>query len=588
MTYRVKDMPACKGCPFYQTGEQGFVPDEINTGAKLAIIAQNPGELEELDGRPLIGRSGQMVIASLGTYGIKREDASWLNVLKCRWQNENILPREENILRGAVDHCTGAYLRQNLARIRPNLYVPMGDLALHWLTGRENIGHWRGSVFIADSGPIRGSKVLPTIHPAAIFRQPAWRSASKSDFSRIARELPKRELVVTYSDVFHLGVSAEEFINTIAALKGPVVLDIETKSTRPKSERKPIEETLAVIGIGWGKDVAANYVCDAALDEVLRAIESADVDWIAGGAFDFTVLTHYGVKFKWERCHDLILLHSRFDIELPHSIEFIASMWTDRAYWKHLTDTDLLLYNALDCAAEWEAWYRLAAFCKARAPLVWKVYMEDRPLIEVQVALHLAGMPTERGRIQAEKRWYEKERETAEKALLAAFGSTQGSATAVPVCATHKRYTGKSPLKARKGEAEVCSTCAAVRRSYIDSQPLNLRSRPQMIRKLRESGIRVPLTREGKTSLAKGVVSKLLKKYNDPRLAQLLNYWSKSTAVSRYFKEAWISPATGRIHSVYSMHSAKHRWSCQKPNMQQTKRPEKVLESLGDIVETAE
>ena len=88
----------------------------------------------------------------------------------------------------------------------------------------------------------------------------------------------------------------------------------------------------------------------------------------------------------------------------------------------------------------------------------------------------------------------------------------------------------------------------------------------------------------GEKSLAKGKVSDLYKKYGDPRLLALLEFWTVNDVVTRYFNEAWITKSTGRIHPTYSMHAAMHRWSCVKPNMQQQRKPEKeVIEmEVGD------
>ena len=51
---------ACKGCPLYGDG-QGFVPDDLVPGARVAVIAQNPGSDEEQQGTPMVGKTGQML-----------------------------------------------------------------------------------------------------------------------------------------------------------------------------------------------------------------------------------------------------------------------------------------------------------------------------------------------------------------------------------------------------------------------------------------------------------------------------------------------------------------------------------------------
>ena len=81
----------------------------------------------------------------------------------------------------------------------------------------------------------------------------------------------------------------------------------------------------------------------------------------------------------------------------------------------------------------------------------------------------------------------------------------------------------------------------------------------------------------GKDSLDKAAIEKLAVKYEDPRMIKLLEFKSRNTVVTRYFREAKTSRDTGRVHGVFSMHSVKHRWHCTDPNQQQVKRPEYLV-----------
>lgn len=577
----------CKGCPFYDDG-MGFVPDELSPKAKVALIAQNPGETEEGMARPLIGRTGQLVMNDLGKYGFQREDVSFLNVIKCRWRKPgekvkcNILP-ENGETHAAAKHCIEKYLIPNLKTIQPNITALLGDLALYYGAGWNEVGSWRGSVFIATGGECKGRKVLPMIHPAALWRDLSWRTAYKLDFTRLAREAKQAEPCIVYADNFRLGVSAAEFIETLGGLKDKwVSLDIET------SRHKPIEAKLHTIGIGWSKTDAMNYLygldpeCDKA---VIDALSDFKGKFITATPFDYIVLQKLGVKFDWENCHDLTLFHSRFDIELPHGVDFVCSMLTNRPYWKWMNSVEPLQYNALDCVGEWEAFDALKTHCQRNDPLVWKVYDEDRRCLPVEVDLHLNGFPTDKKLIDEEREWYEERRDAIQEELLEAFKPKEA-----PVkpdsCETHKRYSGKSPLKLRKGETALCSQCVAIAQWYKDSQPIKLRSRQKLMIILKKDGMKMLKDREtGKESLAKGKVADLYKQYGDPRLLQLLEFWEMDTVTSRYFKEAWITKTTGRIHPTYSMHSAMHRWHCLKPNMQQMRKPEKQVIEIEEVTD---
>lgn len=260
------------------------MPDEVNASAPLTIIAQNPGQNEEEQGRPLAGWSGQTVEMSLGKYGIKRSDCTLANVLKCRWQHKDALPGGK-LLSQAVEHCTRAYLFPMLKTVKSNLTVLMGDLALNRLTGKVGIESWRGSVFMQDLGPLQGRKCLPTIHPSFLLKDPTLRSASKSDFARIAREWRTATPTIIYKDNFRVGVTAEEFCATLKALDGQrIVIDVET------NKAKPITAKLKCIGIAWSKVDAMNYFMNEVTDErVFEAITCHSGDWITATPFDHGV-----------------------------------------------------------------------------------------------------------------------------------------------------------------------------------------------------------------------------------------------------------------------------------------------------------
>jgi uracil-DNA glycosylase family 4 len=568
---------ACKGCPFFDDGE-GFVPDEIYPGARLTFIAQNPGETEETLKRPMIGRTGQLIMGDIGRYGFDRKDCSWMNVIKCRCRDEtgkkgNKLPVDARTDK-AADWC----IREHMKVPESNVYALLGDVALQYMTGITGIDSWRGSVWVQAQGLLAGKKVMALIHPAAIFRDLSWRAAHKQDFARLAREAHTLSPSVQYNDLFYTGVSADEFINFISSSKGVLALDVET------SYAKPIDATLKVIGVASSREVAANYTYrrdDGDDRRVCDALSAYNGQYVTATPFDYIVLKKEGVTFQWENCHDLTLLHSRFDIELPHTLEYIASMFTNRPFWKWMAPTDLLRYNCLDCVGEYESFERLAEYCRFKDPQVWNVYERDRLLIPVVVDLHLNGFPTSLELIKEEREWYAKRLKEKREELMEVFKPKVMDKPAP--CEKHPRYTGKTPVKMRKGEEVLCHVCQGIADWCYGSRPVNLNSRKQLMEILKGEGMEMLKDRETKKeSLAKGKVADLFKKYSDPKLLKLLSFWEDATVISRYFKDAWVSKRTGRIHPQYAMHAAKHRWSCSKPNCQQLKKPEREVIDVPD------
>src|SRR3990167_6890881 len=83
---KVRDVPACQGCSMYQTGAQPFVPDEIVDGSEVFVLGQNPGVDECREGRPFVGKTGQVMMQRyFPEAGLERGgNVSLGNVLRCR------------------------------------------------------------------------------------------------------------------------------------------------------------------------------------------------------------------------------------------------------------------------------------------------------------------------------------------------------------------------------------------------------------------------------------------------------------------------------------------------------------------------
>lgn len=142
---------ACLDCPFYGDGA-GFVPDEVPVGARIVFIAQNPGESEEQQGRPLIGVTGQMFRGRFVGKHLPEVPVAYANIIKCRWQqsgrrSNNLPPLGSTLWRSAVTQCSG-YLKATLEACPDAIVVPMGEHAALAVTGlkAKAMLHLRGTM----------------------------------------------------------------------------------------------------------------------------------------------------------------------------------------------------------------------------------------------------------------------------------------------------------------------------------------------------------------------------------------------------------------------------------------------------------
>ncbi len=162
----------CKRCPLHQ-GRNNIVFGEGNPDAKLMFIGEGPGEEEDLQGRPFVGRAGEVLTSLIKNLGLKREEVYIANVVKCR-PPMNRAPKPEEQKACLV------FLRKQIEIIKPQVIVTLGDVATKaLLQTRSGITSVRGRVF-----EYKGIKVVPTFHPAYLLRNPSRKRLTWNDVQK--------------------------------------------------------------------------------------------------------------------------------------------------------------------------------------------------------------------------------------------------------------------------------------------------------------------------------------------------------------------------------------------------------------------
>ena len=176
---------SCRACTLCERRKQ-TVFGVGHSQAQWMLIGEAPGEQEDLQGEPFVGKAGQLLDNMLRAVGLTRSEAPAheqvyiANVLKCRPpQNRNPEPQE-------VAQCEPYLLRQ-IALVQPKLILAMGRFAVQSLlkTG-EPIGRLRGKVH-----EVQGVPVVVTYHPAYLLRNPLDKARSWEDLC-LAREVMAR------------------------------------------------------------------------------------------------------------------------------------------------------------------------------------------------------------------------------------------------------------------------------------------------------------------------------------------------------------------------------------------------------------
>ncbi len=153
----------CFACPLGSLGRKNVVFGEGNPDTQLLFIGEAPGQDEDIQKKPFVGRSGKLLTKVFEILGIIRSDVYITNIVKCRPpQNRKPLPLEATT-------CKQLLLNRQIEIIQPVVICTLGAAALQGLLNDYSlqISKLRGS-------PISFGNyiIVPTYHPAYILRNP--------------------------------------------------------------------------------------------------------------------------------------------------------------------------------------------------------------------------------------------------------------------------------------------------------------------------------------------------------------------------------------------------------------------------------
>jgi len=168
-----KRVARCKRCPLHKTRTNVvFGTGSRKTG--LVFIGEAPGRDEDLQGKPFVGRAGQLLTRIIEAVKFDREDVYITNVIKCRPEgNRDPLPEE-------VDLCS-IHLAEQLEILKPKVICALGRFAAQAMSGLNlTMASYRGENLF-----YRGTRVVATYHPAACLRNPSLKRAVWEDVQKL-------------------------------------------------------------------------------------------------------------------------------------------------------------------------------------------------------------------------------------------------------------------------------------------------------------------------------------------------------------------------------------------------------------------
>jgi DNA polymerase len=158
----------CEGCPLYRNATQ-TVFGAGKASSRVMFVGEQPGDAEDLAGKPFVGPAGRVLNEALAAAGIERKSAYVTNAVKhFKWE-----PRGKRRLHkkpsGREIAACRPWLEEEVEVVEPEVLVCLGATAAQAILGRSfRVSKDRGKVFASDLCP----RTVATVHPSSILRQP--------------------------------------------------------------------------------------------------------------------------------------------------------------------------------------------------------------------------------------------------------------------------------------------------------------------------------------------------------------------------------------------------------------------------------
>jgi uracil-DNA glycosylase family 4 len=348
---------SCSLCPLQ---ERRRVWGQGPSNPLFAVIGEAPGSDEDYQGKPFVGAAGSMITQMLSAAGVVRSEVWFTNPICCRPPKNDIHSHEAETARS----CCEVGFREELKFLleRTDVLVPVGNTALLALGIEPKITERRGYVHLKSPR----TKIIPTFHPSYILR------GQYKEKPTVICDLAKAKRISTDgwikpTERFNTHPTLKQVEEFAARVQSWLAVDIETTSLDPTTGHIVVvglalsaTEAISIPFIKQGGLPYWNKVQEQKVRKILQRLFREHRLLFQNALFDVRWLQHAGFSIP-ERVDDLLLLHHSVHPELPHSLRYIASVYTDVPYWKgvlhdrvgritEMPDEELRTYNLRDAA----------------------------------------------------------------------------------------------------------------------------------------------------------------------------------------------------------------------------------------------
>ena len=414
---------ACLGCPWYGDG-RGYIEDDHSSGVLfLGGIPDSQEIALEKIGSGQAGKDLETNFLPLANL-TRGENCGLAHVVKCQGIEGGTSTQHE-----AIRHCTGAY---PLSTTAVSLIVAQGKLAYEYASGfTASIMDWRGFILPRDNTRPRFGEipVYVTLGVDDLYHNPSMENVVEWDYLKIRKVLdgsyPKTLPPNVICTEHHTREYREWFVH--AANARWVTCDTEFI---PRTKHLTVlgllarfaDGTLSGLQVDWR--TAHPSVREEITYHYRRLVK--DVPFIFHNCrADIPVLEAItGIGFHhYKQIEDTMLAHAVLWCELPHGLEFIASVWGHYEKLKHLKDADELRYNFGDVLETDAIWLKITEesfIHDKKAENIYRTqHLKLAPLLHRTVS---RGLRIDTDRVRLARLTYEADVESARRLALATAG----------------------------------------------------------------------------------------------------------------------------------------------------------------------
>ena len=385
-----------------------YVRDIGPHDARIMIVGEAPGEMEDRVGQPFVGQSGSVLKQMLNHVGIYFHECYVTNVSPKKPPNNDFSyyysdKSKNNPKKELLDW--QAELREKIEKVKPNIVIALGEEAMRAITNKRGITKWRGCL-----QQYKGTKILPTFHPSYVLRVYEHHVIFEMDMAKALVQSQSKELEYDKVDI-STALPLQQTLSwlDVAKRKERVAFDLETIDLHIRCIAIAYRDKniTRAISIPFMKFQSADMVCPnrllsetvssdipasywnerdemQLLDKIAEIMESSSVQKVGQNSIcfdspimqkDFNMST---INHHFDTMHAWHLLYS----ELPMGLDFLVSALTNYPnYWSEkVTSSDISewKYNAYDAAATLDISYKIES--EIRKSGSWEKYKEIHDL----------------------------------------------------------------------------------------------------------------------------------------------------------------------------------------------------------------